>query len=95
MARLLAAQMTAIKIGPGFEASSRMELEKSASNSKMEEDDEEDLSQREEGKISTLIGGTALGANENEMPKKFGRNSTVTLMPAGTLANSLRLRDHP
>ena len=50
---------------------------------KMEEDDEDDSGQREEGKISTLIGGTALGANENEEPRKVGKSARVTLMPAG------------
>ena len=72
--------MTAIKIGPGIEASNRMEMQRSVSISKMEEDEEDE---REEGKISTLIGGTALGANENDKPKKSAKSSAVTLMPAG------------
>jgi symplekin len=83
VARLLAAQMTAVKIGPGVEES-KLKMERTTS--KIEDDDEDETGggSREEGKISTLIGGTASGTSEPSKSKKSGtKSTTVTLMPAG------------
>ena len=76
VARLLAAQMTAVRIGPGFEAAEK--LERSTSTLKAEDDDDEDESTT--GKISTLIGGTLSGVTADVKKKA---DTTVTLLPAG------------
>ena len=95
MARLLAAQMTAVKIGPGVEET-KLKMERSTS--KIEDDDEDETGggAREEGKISTLIGGTASGTSEPSKSKKSAK--TVTLMPAGfsgkkSIKKSLKLTE--
>jgi symplekin len=96
VARLLAAQMTAVKIGPGVEET-KLKMERSAS--KIEDDDEDETGGgREEGKISTLIGGTASGTGEPNKSKKSAKNTTVTLLPAGlsgkkSIKKSLKLAE--
>jgi hypothetical protein len=77
--------MTAVQIGPGFEASAK--LERSTSTLKAEDDDYNDdgESSSSTGKISTLIGGTSsssFGAMSAADVKKKSEN-TVTLLPAG------------
>jgi hypothetical protein len=76
--------MTAVQIGPGFEASAK--LERSTSTLKAEDDDYNDdgESSSSTGKISTLIGGTSssFGAMSAADVKKKSEK-TVTLLPAG------------
>jgi symplekin len=76
--------MTAVQIGPGFEASAK--LERSTSTLKTEDDDYNDdgESSSSTGKISTLIGGTSssFGAMAAADVKKKSEK-TVTLLPAG------------
>ena len=67
VARLLAAQMTAAKIGPGFEASKFVQQKPMP----MDEDFDDDYDDAANTtKISTLVGGTLSSDVDLKMPKK-------------------------
>ena len=70
VARLLAAQMTAAKIGPGFEASKFVQQKPTPMDEDFDDDYDDDDAASNTTKISTLVGGTLSSDVDLKMPKK-------------------------